>query len=287
MTSATNAAVTMARSHQAEQVRSAAAVQVALSALWDETIDPDDIPRTFLIFREKAVALIGTGRVLSERKATDYYLKLLAFKGLDPGDLADFTAARFPVAAIKASLSGATGKHLNKAYFLSTRNLPNSALLALAKDDMLGSAKRQILNASRSHLVALSRAHRKIKGWARVSDGSPCSFCSMLIGRGPVYSEDTAGFDAHDRCGCSVRLVTYDEEDGGWTDDARRYRDAWAADQRATMRLYYEERGEPVPEKYRAIPGEESFTEIMRRRATDKQRARRKRDRARQLQLAA
>ncbi|AWY04841.1 MuF-like minor capsid protein [Microbacterium phage Floof] len=287
MASRTNAAVAMARSHQVDQVRQAAFVQTALAALWDETLDPNDITRSFLTFREKAVALITTGRLLSERKATDYYLKLLASKGLDASDLADFAPDIFPDTAIKASLSGATGKHLNKAYFLNQRDLPNSAVLALAKADMLGSAKRQILNASRSHLVALSRHHRKIKGWARVSDGAPCSFCAMLIARGPVYAEDTAGFDAHDRCGCSVRLVTYDEPDDGWTDDARRYRDAYAADQRAVMRSYFEERGEPVPDRYQARPGEESFAEIMRKRATDKQRARRKRDRARQLQLAA
>lgn len=219
-------AVAMARSHQADQVRQAAAVQAALSAIWDDTLDPHDIVGSFATFREKAAPLIGTGRVLAERKATDYYRTLLAYKGLDASDLADLAKAPYPVAAIKASLSGATGKHINKAFFLNQKGLPNSAVLAQAKADMLGSAKRQVINASRAHLVALSRAHNKIKGWARVSDGNPCGFCAMLVGRGPVYAEDTASFDSHDRCGCSVRLVTYDEEDGGWTEDAKAYR--WA-----------------------------------------------------------
>lgn len=216
----------MARSHQADQVRQAAAVQAALSAIWDATLDPHDITTSFAAFREKAAPLIGTGRVLAERKATDYYRTLLAYKGLDASDLADLAKDPYPVAAIKASLSGATGKHINKAFFLNQKGLPNSAVLAQAKADMLGSAKRQVINASRAHLVALSRAHNKIKGWARVSDGNPCGFCAMLVGRGPVYAEDTASFDSHDRCGCSVRLVTYDEEDGGWTEDAKAYR--WA-----------------------------------------------------------
>lgn len=39
-------------------------------------------------------------------------------------------------------------------------------------------------------------------GWRRVGDGSTCRFCAMLIGRGEVYSADTARFAAHDRCGC-------------------------------------------------------------------------------------
>ncbi|AWY05692.1 ADP-ribosyltransferase domain and MuF-like fusion protein [Microbacterium phage Percival] len=226
MVTAATTAVAMARSHQVDQVRQAAAVQAALAAIWDETLDPNDITKSFLAFREKAAPVIGTGRTLAERKATTYYRNLLAWKGLDTADLTDFSKTPYPVAAIKASLSGATGKHLNKAYFLNAKGLPNTAVLALAKADMLGSAKRQILNASRDHLLALSKAHNKIKGWARVSDGNPCGFCAMLVGRGPVYSEDTASFDAHDRCGCSVRLVLSDEEDGGWTEDARAYR--WA-----------------------------------------------------------
>ncbi|MDR6868709.1 hypothetical protein J2Y69_003333 [Microbacterium resistens] len=219
-------AVAMARSHQLAQVRQAAAVQAALAALWDETLDPTDITKSFLAFREKATPIIGTGRVLAERQATTYYRNLLAWKGLDTSDLADLAKKTYPTSAIQASLSGATGKHLNKAYFLNAKGLPNSAVLAQAKADMLGSAKRQIINASRDHLIAISKAHKKIKGWARVSDGNPCGFCAMLVGRGPVYSEDTANFDAHDRCGCSVRLVTYDEEDGGWTEDAKAYH--WA-----------------------------------------------------------
>lgn len=227
-TATTNATVAMARSHQALQVRQAAAVQVALSAIWDETMDPHDITKSFQAFREKAAPLIGAGRTLAERQATAYYQTLLAYKGLDPADLAGLAKKDFPKSAIKASLTGATGKHLNKAYFLNAKGLPNTAVLAQAKADMLGSAKRQILNASRDHLVAISRAHKHIKGWARVTDGKPCGFCAMLVGRGPVYSEHTAGFESHDKCGCSVRLVTYDEADGGWTDDAKAYR--WAYD---------------------------------------------------------
>lgn len=39
-------------------------------------------------------------------------------------------------------------------------------------------------------------------GWRRVSQGATCKFCLMLVGRGNVYSPDTARFAAHDHCDC-------------------------------------------------------------------------------------
>ncbi|QDF14178.1 ADP-ribosyltransferase domain and MuF-like fusion protein [Microbacterium phage IAmGroot] len=226
MVSAAQASLAMARSHQAQQIAQAAAVQAALSELWDQTIDPNDVSRSFLLFREKAATLIGGGRLLSERKAAQYYSTVLAAKGLDPLDVSKVTTKPLSAGAIKGSLSAASSKSLARAAYLQSQGLPSAQALAAAKSNMLGSAKRQVLNAGRSHLVAMSRAHKGIRGWARVSDGNPCGFCAMLVGRGPVYSEDTVHFQAHDRCGCSARLVTWDDEDGGWSDDAKAYR--WA-----------------------------------------------------------
>ncbi|WP_424936678.1 MULTISPECIES: hypothetical protein [Bacteria] len=282
-----DASLAMAQAHMAQQVRQAATVQAALSRLWDETVDPADLAKTFLVFREKAVTLIGAGRILSERRADDYYRKLLAFKGLDTTGMPAVTADPRPAAVIKSSLSAASSQALSRAEYLHRQGLPVAEALAVAKSAMLGSAKRQVLNAGRNRLTRLARAHKRIRGWARVSDGNPCAFCAMLVSRGPVYSEDTVSFRAHDRCGCSVRLVTYDEPDGGWSPEARFYREAWDADKRATMRAWYESRGMPVPEKFLPQAGEHSFAEIMRRRKTDAQRARRRADRLKAHVLAA
>jgi hypothetical protein len=48
----------------------------------------------------------------------------------------------------------------------------------------------------------------------------------MLVSRGPVYGGD-GDFAAHDRCGCSVQLISRDDRTGGWTAQARELRDAW------------------------------------------------------------
>lgn len=63
-----------------------------------------------------------------------------------------------------------------------------------------------------THKLALAPARATVRenvrddpdsiGWRRVGDGETCNFCRMLIGRGEVYTADTARFAAHGRCGC-------------------------------------------------------------------------------------
>lgn len=216
----------MAQAHKAVQVRSAARVQAALSALWDRTLDPSDLTGSFLRFREQAVQLILGGRGLAEREADEYYRKLAAFKGHAPM-LAGVPHPSGSAGVVKAQLSGATGRSLGRAAYVRSTGGATAAALAAAKSQMLGAAKRTIIQASRDRLTAVSRADHRIKGWARVSDGDPCAFCAMLCGRGPVYSDDTVDFIAHARCGCNARLVYWDDPDGGWSDEAQAYREAY------------------------------------------------------------
>ena len=72
---------------------------------------------------------------------------------------------------------------------------------------VIRSSYRHTLDGGRGALIGRSRLDEDARGWARVSDGSPCAFCAMLVGRGAVYSEATAGFRSHDGCGCGVRVV--------------------------------------------------------------------------------
>lgn len=67
-----------------------------------------------------------------------------------------------------------------------------------------GGAQRRLANFSRLTVMGSSIADPKARGWQRVGDGSTCEFCSMLLGRGAVYSEATADFQAHDHCACQA-----------------------------------------------------------------------------------
>ncbi len=213
----------VARAHMAQQVRQAGTVQVALARLWDKHLDPTDVQGSFLRFRRDALVYIGAGRTISDRTALRYIDNL--------AELADVTAPSLAAAGlddvhIEASLSAATAKSLRRARSLESRGLDPSVALSIAKGNMLGAAKRHVLNAGRDRLMRSSTGDG-FNGWARVSDGAPCPFCSMLVSRGPVYSARSGSFGAHDRCGCSVRLVPHNDPTGGWSDQALRLRELW------------------------------------------------------------
>ena len=82
--------------------------------------------------------------------------------------------------------------------------------LATATDDhslktlVAGGVQRRISDHLRYTVARNSIEDRAAKGWMRVGDGSSCEFCSMLLGRGAVYTEATADFASHDHCGCTA-----------------------------------------------------------------------------------
>lgn len=71
---------------------------------------------------------------------------------------------------------------------------------------ILGGMQRRIANFSRGTITGSSVADPAARGWERIGSGE-CDFCSMLLGRGAVYSEATADFQAHDHCRCSAAPV--------------------------------------------------------------------------------
>lgn len=101
-------------------------------------------------------------------------------------------------------------------------------------------ADRHAKNAGRDTVAASAAASGR--RWRRVSDGNPCSFCAMMIGRGPVYTSAEAARSVvgrrgkprgarglaekyHNNCGCTVVEVI-----GTWTPtaDEQRYVDLYA-----------------------------------------------------------
>lgn len=66
-----------------------------------------------------------------------------------------------------------------------------------------GGMSRRIVDWSRQTVMGSALADPSADGWQRVGVGE-CDFCSMLIGRGAVYSEASADFASHDHCRCSA-----------------------------------------------------------------------------------
>jgi hypothetical protein len=102
---------------------------------------------------------------------------------------------------------------------------------------MTGAAGRIVLNGGRDTIAAtvaesIDDDNGEIVGWRRVSDGDPCPWCAMLIGRGAVYGSQASaervvgragvarapgkraiGTEYHDWCGCTAEpLYEFEEE---------------------------------------------------------------------------
>lgn len=72
---------------------------------------------------------------------------------------------------------------------------------AVALSKAIGGLQRIIFNADRDTVTTSSVQDRRARGWRREGVGD-CDLCTLLLGRGAVYTEQTSQFETHDRCGC-------------------------------------------------------------------------------------
>lgn len=209
----------LARSHMATQVHGAAAAQVLIGRTWDAVVDPTDLDRSFARFSALAVPVVTQARTLAESDAQTYYSTFRTLAGLEgeaPRVAPVGTETDRVTTGLYVTGYGAVKRRIGEG-------MDPAEALAATRTGMLGAVKRQTVAAGRDRLIELGVADPQVSGWARVSDGHPCAFCAMLIGRGPVYSARTVAFRAHDACGCNVRLVPANRSDpaNGWAPDAR------------------------------------------------------------------
>lgn len=87
-----------------------------------------------------------------------------------------------------------------------------------------GSVARLALQGGRDTTVLTTAADSAAGGYARVTSGDPCPFCALIASRGPVFSEDTADFQAHDHCACMGEPSYPGSE---WPGRAREFRDIY------------------------------------------------------------
>lgn len=226
--------VGLSRDHMRKQVQDAAIVQAGLSVAFDKGLKPSDLDGSFPTYLRSALALVSAGRGMATSTARSYYGDAKEGAGFDKTIPALATPEMDIFKATQAFLM--TGPVAIKKQLASGVGL--IAAMDAAKAQTLRVGKRLTLEAPRKTLIQLSRKDKDALGWARVSDGQPCHFCAMLLGRGPVYKEGTARFKAHNGCGCSVRPFFKGEPDGGWSPDAVALRRLWDGE---------DEHGNPLP----------------------------------------
>lgn len=153
-----------------------------LSALWREVETALAVEDAL---RDVLPTLIETYGVAAAAVAADWY-----------DETRDEAAARGRFAAIPADIPEVG------AQALVGWALDEATDYAAFRTLVEGGTQRRIANFSRLTVSRSSVADPAARGWKRVGVGE-CDFCRMLIGRGAVYTEETADFQSHDHCNCS------------------------------------------------------------------------------------
>jgi hypothetical protein len=155
-----------------------------LDILWRGADSPAELEAAL---RDTLPPLIDTYGLAAASVAADWY-----------DELRDENGVRGRFAAIVPEVGDAGAQALVGWALTEANDLPAFQTL------IVGGTQRRIANASRATVAGSSIADPGARGWYRVGDGDSCEFCSMLLGRGAVYTEATADFQAHDHCGCAA-----------------------------------------------------------------------------------
>lgn len=164
-----------------------------LRAFWVgvDTSDPEGVRRAVLAFLPDLVQTYGE---MGAAVAADFYDELRdgsgdvrrAYRSLMPDEVVR-------IGQVEASARWALGP------LFGTGDNPGPAQ-ALA--NLTGTVTRLTLAPARDTIRANVGRDPDSTGWRRVGNGDSCKFCRMLIGRGEIYSAETARFGSHDWCSC-------------------------------------------------------------------------------------
>lgn len=194
----------LSEAHRLAQARLGAQTVLAMRAVWP-LLDIDNIERTVERWLTAARHVVGSQRSTSARLAANY---LTTYKTLELGATANtiplILADLAPVEAVTTSLMVTGPVSVRSAL---ARGIRPTVAMDVAQARSSASAMRHVLNGGRDTITNSLQADRQAIGWQRVTSGNSCQFCSMLAGRGAVFSTTTISFHAHDGCSCSAAPV--------------------------------------------------------------------------------
>lgn len=212
----------LTETHRLTQVRLGAVTKQQMQSAWP-ALDLENLDASFPDWLAEVDQIVGPARHLSSAAAGAYYstfrqlelgTKVKPFKAL----LADPVDAE----TLKISMR-VTGPVAIKTAIGQGVDLETAAANALTQSS--GAGVRHALAGGRDTISGTVASDPKALGWARVASGDACAFCAMLASRGPVYSEDTVDFEAHDHCTCSAEpFYSTDQE---WPANSNDYRDLY------------------------------------------------------------
>lgn len=186
--------------HRQGQMQIRAAALRDYTKLWPIWRGDDQSFDTLVV---ATVPLVTAHRQTSIAYSSAYYS---AFRMLEaaPGSAAPRVAGAPNVAKLEAALHVTGRIAVRKA--LQAGFSPQAAMqTALVRTS--GAVGTNVLDGGRETLTQSAEADTHARGWQRVAAGNACAFCALLAARGVAYSQEGAGFEAHDHCTCSAEPV--------------------------------------------------------------------------------
>lgn len=194
----------LTEAHRRTQLQIRATVLRQLTQVWP-MLDPVRLDQTSPAFLAAATRLILGGRQLSARASMLYLQQFRAAEGVrGAAPIVVPPPTRDTADAIRTSLTVTGPVSIKQA---TTRGAFGAAAVSTAFTKVSAAAVRHVLDGGREVTLASVREDPQARGWARVASANACAFCAMLAGRGGVYTEASADFEAHDGCGCVAEPV--------------------------------------------------------------------------------
>ncbi len=209
-----------------------------LRSVFDEAWDSDRIESSTDAIAARFASKVLEGHKRSADRASQYMVDFRAEMGVDSEELVrpdrpseDNTRRILANSGRVASLTA-----LRKG--MGRREASARALTRIE-----GTGSNLAMSGGRETVHRSVDADPKAIGYTRAPEADACEFCAMLAGRGPVYTKETAGFEAHTNCMCEPEPLyeefepfnetakrakeLYDSTAKGSRDPLREFRRAW------------------------------------------------------------
>jgi hypothetical protein len=189
----------LTETHRLAQLRIGAATAVRVTSLW-RLLDVDDLAATTPVWLSTAMQAITTQHTASAATARRYYQE---FRTVETGGP---LAGTLPTPgmideAVSRSLVFTGPTRVERARRMGA---PLDRAIDVARVESGRSAQRHALAGGRDTITQAAAADPRAAAWRRVTSAKPCDFCADLAARGAVFTQTTAGFQAHDGCACTA-----------------------------------------------------------------------------------
>lgn len=203
--------------HRRSQVRLAITADSQARRLWDSSLNLADLDASQPVWKQTMLNLLETWYHISQQEAL-LYLPQFRQAELEGGSGIRVDVPRFDRDAVGGQLDwmGST----NVKWHMSMGQTQQDAYEA-ARRLFLGAFHEAVLAGGRGTVQEWARKDPRAIGYRRVADGNPCTFCAMLVSRGPVYTSERkalsqrGGGAYHPHCGCTVEVVYGDWRPNG------------------------------------------------------------------------